>query len=152
LGALLPIKVLKHVLNRFNITITMRAAGAPPHISWNMTNPKLAYGATTARCKVRYETRISENRLIASIFASMTTNLYGNINSLYTFTSAVDSQLRLSRLYNQNNMLDLSNDAGLTTCLFHFITRPRIHRTERYVSYENGYKYSNYHYYHEVCI
>jgi len=40
--------------------------------------------------------------------ASMMTNFYVNINNLYTFTSDFDSQLQLSRLYNQNNMLDLS--------------------------------------------
>jgi len=36
--------------------------------------------------KSQNETRISENRLIASIFASMMTNFYGNINNLLTFT------------------------------------------------------------------
>jgi len=36
---------------------------------------------------IRNETTISDNRLIASIFASMMTNFYGNINNLYTFTS-----------------------------------------------------------------
>jgi len=52
------------------------------------------------------ETRISENRLIASIFASMMTNFYGNLNNLFTFTFDFDSQLRLSRLYIQNSILD----------------------------------------------
>jgi len=52
----------------------------------------------------------NENRLIASIFASMMTNFYGNMNNLFTFTIDFDSQLRLSQLYNQNSMLDLSKN------------------------------------------
>jgi len=44
---------------------------------------------------IRNETRISENRLIASIFASMMANFYGNIVNLFTFTFDFNSQLRL---------------------------------------------------------
>jgi len=38
----------------------------------------------------------------------MMTNFYGNKNNLFTFTIDFDSQLRLSKLYNQKSMLDLS--------------------------------------------
>jgi len=51
----------------------------------------------TKRNEKQNETGFSENRLIASLFASVMTNFYGNINNLFKFTTNFDSQLRLSR-------------------------------------------------------